>query len=579
MRSLRCAVHHGLTVFTIGALALTSLTCSPDAEAQAATTPCDPPAVFPIERLRPGMQATGWTVVQGTEPSSFAVEVLGVQPDAIAPGFDVIVVKASGRVIERIGGIAAGFSGSPVYRGDRLVGSISWRTDGDAHYAGLTPGSLLVGLLDQPDTSAPSPRSVALDGSLRRAIARDAGVALAEAPATMSQVPVALALSGVSADRTSEVADRFAERGLSAVPYLASASTATRAIEAEPLHPGDSFVAALSYGTVTYAAIGSVTIACGDHVVAFGHPFTHAGGGRSSAAMGAEVVTVVPGDYPFKMANVGTLRGVVDQDRLAGVRAIRGIAPHSAVVRARIENRDMGSTLRTVTRVTDAEWLGDVAWDHVYASIYAGLDADRGSVAMRWTVEGMADGAPFSITMRNAYSGSDVTWGPAGDASATMWSLRNAPGHLKVTRVSVDATVREREVGVAKVHHPRTASDLMPDLKVRRTIDVRPGDTLRVKVPVVSPGGRVVQVARSFSIPDTATGSGRLEIQLGNPGFWVEADTVKALLWRLQNQLSSDELRMRLRVKGLDRPVNRRIAMPWLLEGEPISVRLNVERG
>ena len=46
------------------------------------------PDVFPVADLAPGMMATGWTVVEGSDPVSFDVEILGVLPDGIAPGVD-----------------------------------------------------------------------------------------------------------------------------------------------------------------------------------------------------------------------------------------------------------------------------------------------------------------------------------------------------------------------------------------------------------------------------------------------------------------------------------------------------------
>src|SRR5918995_6389110 len=75
------------------------------------------PEVFPVADLEPGMMGTAWTVVEGTDPVSFDVEILGVLPDGIAPGVDFILVHTSGAVIDETGGIAAGFSGSPVYIG------------------------------------------------------------------------------------------------------------------------------------------------------------------------------------------------------------------------------------------------------------------------------------------------------------------------------------------------------------------------------------------------------------------------------------------------------------------------------
>ncbi|MFL5790483.1 MAG: hypothetical protein ACJ76A_03175, partial [Actinomycetota bacterium] len=103
----------GVTTLTVSIAALLlSAPVTADAAVQKCTTP---PAVFPIDQLTDGMQATGWTVLQGTQPESFGVKILGVLPDAIAPGDDLILVKAHGANIDAIGGMGPGFSGSPVY--------------------------------------------------------------------------------------------------------------------------------------------------------------------------------------------------------------------------------------------------------------------------------------------------------------------------------------------------------------------------------------------------------------------------------------------------------------------------------
>ena len=54
----------------------------------AATLCATPPPVVDVLSLTPGTTGTAWTVVEGTTPVSFDVEVLGVLPDGIAPGID-----------------------------------------------------------------------------------------------------------------------------------------------------------------------------------------------------------------------------------------------------------------------------------------------------------------------------------------------------------------------------------------------------------------------------------------------------------------------------------------------------------
>ena len=83
---------------------------------------------------------------------------------------------------------------------------------------------------------------------------------------------------------------------MSVVPYRASSPSSSAHIDtSDPIEPGDVFAAAISYGSLTYAGVGTATIACGDYVVAFGHPFLFAGGGPNGAVLDGDVVTTVPG--------------------------------------------------------------------------------------------------------------------------------------------------------------------------------------------------------------------------------------------------------------------------------------------
>jgi hypothetical protein len=102
--------------------------------------PIDCPDVMPVSEITDGMLGTGWTVSEGRDPEPFDAEVLGVLPDAIAPGRDMIVVDTSSPAITEAGGIWFGMSGSPVYHDGRLMGALAFGLSfGPSSIAGLTP--------------------------------------------------------------------------------------------------------------------------------------------------------------------------------------------------------------------------------------------------------------------------------------------------------------------------------------------------------------------------------------------------------------------------------------------------------
>src|SRR5918998_3959364 len=70
--------------------------------------------IMPLSQVRSGMQCTGYSVVRGTEISSFDVEILEViDGDASGQG-PRLLVRVSGPAVDGAGG-GPGFSGSPVY--------------------------------------------------------------------------------------------------------------------------------------------------------------------------------------------------------------------------------------------------------------------------------------------------------------------------------------------------------------------------------------------------------------------------------------------------------------------------------
>src|SRR5918992_1435619 len=85
--------------------------------------------IMPLANVQPGMQCTGYSVVQGTTISSFDVEVLDVVDGDPASDGPRILFEVSGAAVDATG-IGPGFSGSPIYCPDgagvsRNIGAIS----------------------------------------------------------------------------------------------------------------------------------------------------------------------------------------------------------------------------------------------------------------------------------------------------------------------------------------------------------------------------------------------------------------------------------------------------------------------
>src|SRR3954467_329338 len=81
--------------------------------------------IMPLSQLRPGMQCTGYSVIRGTDISSFDVEIVDVvSGDASANHGPRILGRVSGPAVDRTG-VGPGFSGSPIYCDGKNAGAIS----------------------------------------------------------------------------------------------------------------------------------------------------------------------------------------------------------------------------------------------------------------------------------------------------------------------------------------------------------------------------------------------------------------------------------------------------------------------
>ena len=258
-------------------------------------------AFMPLSEVKEGMEGYARTVIQGTDINTFQVHFLGVMKNKGASGGDLVLVRVSGPVIDKTGGIAQGMSGSPVYINGKLLGAIAYGfPQSDGRLGMVTPISDMLKLWtvddrgEQPQTPEPS--------------------------SDLIPVSTPLMAVGYTPDALSYLSDKM--KDLHMVPY--SAASAGSDDTALPLEPGSSVAATLVTGDLKLGAIGTVTYVDGDHIVAFGHPFMNRG--NSDYFMhNSYIFTVVPSrEVPFKLGSVGAEIGAVTQDRGTGISGIEG---------------------------------------------------------------------------------------------------------------------------------------------------------------------------------------------------------------------------------------------------------------
>ena len=113
------------------------------------------PPYYPIDEVKPGMVATGYTVWQGDKIEAFDVHIIGVLRNVIGPRRDLILAKLEGGPLAHTG-VIAGMSGSPVYIDGKLVGAVSYSLGAFSKepIAGITP---IAEMIDAATLDTPRP--------------------------------------------------------------------------------------------------------------------------------------------------------------------------------------------------------------------------------------------------------------------------------------------------------------------------------------------------------------------------------------------------------------------------------------
>jgi hypothetical protein len=480
--------------------------------------------VMSLGAVSKGDLGEGWTVVEATDPQSFDAEVLGVMPDLIGPGRDVIIVEISGPTVDAGGGVWAGMSGSPVYidhgGGPELAGAVAYGFSfGATNIAGLTPAE---DMLDVNDLSAARriPARVKLPRSVVRKVAARIGAALPTVGGSLVRLKVPVSISGVQTDRFRQMRKLpFFKKYRPTMKFTAGASAPSSSLSGvvDDLVPGGNFAAALSYGDLTLAGVGTTTYVCDGQALAFGHPMLFSG--RTSLGAGsADAIAIVDDPLgPYKLANVTNPVGTLDQDRLAGIRAVDG-EPPSIPITTVVTSIDSLNTHAGETDVVFKQAYPDLAFSHIFSNIDSVLDKiGEGSASYDWTIEGTRDGGiPWDLHKTNMYvSEFDISFESAFEIYGELLALANYPNE-EIDLTNVEATINLQETvhdyELQKVLFCRRGS-----CDTVRRIRAHPGDTLKFRAFLKpSDGSPVLKVNFRLTIPPGTRGGAAVTIGGGS---------------------------------------------------------------
>jgi hypothetical protein len=461
--------------------------------------------ILPLSQVKPGMQATAWTVFEGTEPEPVPVELVGVLKNANGPRQDVILGKMGGKAVRT--NVAGGMSGSPVYVDGKLVGAVAFRISVFSPDAicGITPIELMLEI-NQFDTSRPD--SSRTPGAARAQVAEIALPAGLGAPASglpqpmpmLVPIETPLVLSGFTESALAEFGPLFRQMGIAAVQGGAAATM----LSSQPvdgwesaLNPGETVAGALVTGDMSVSGLGTVTYNDGKKVLAFGHPFFNLGPVDIPMAKGEVLMTLASSYQPSKLANATGVVGALRQDRHNGIQGSLGeqspMIPVSVTVRS-LDDKE------AVTRRKDLhfdvfvhqKWTPYLMMLTLYNSVSELNEfADETTYRLSAKVE---MGGPRSVTLSNMQTSGEVPM-PAplmlaswfGDKFNRLYLNNVKTPDVKRVDVTVDLLPERR---VAAIENAWVANP-----------DVQPGDVVPVKVFLRPYRGQPIQRDVQVRIP------------------------------------------------------------------------------
>lgn len=292
------------------------------------------PQILPVSEVKPGMQATAWTVFEGSTPEAVPVEIIGLWRNAWGPKQDIILGKMGGRAART--NVAGGMSGSPVYVDGKLIGAVALRLSVFSPDAicGITPIELMLEINDF-DQSKPPARNVALT------LPEEWRPRNVSATPLMTPIETPLTLSGFTPATLEHFGPLFEQMGVKAV--LGGGGGAAYDPKPAPgwqsaLKPGEAVAGVLVSGDMSVTGLGTVTYNDGKRILAFGHPFFNLGPVEMPMSRG-EILMVLSSQFqPNKFGNATEIVGALKQDRHSGILGVLGEQAPTIPVSVRVRS-------------------------------------------------------------------------------------------------------------------------------------------------------------------------------------------------------------------------------------------------
>jgi hypothetical protein len=581
-------------------------------------------AIFPLKDIRPGMQATAWTVFQGAVPEPIPIEIIGVWHKASGPN-DVILAKMGGKAKET--NVAGGMSGSPVYIDGKLVGAVALRISvfSPDSICGITPieSMLEVQEFDTSKPRDPAPTRVAElpQDLMQRLVA--AGVSEASLPHnTPLMVPIQtpMVFSGLSSSALQSFAPLLEQMGITAVQGGGGGSSAkswkpVKGWETS-LNPGDSVAGILISGDLSATGTGTVTYNDGKHILAFGHPFMNLGPIDMPMAKSEIVMTLASSYQPNKLPNTTDVVGALHQDRFSGIMGelgaeapmvpvhlkLRSMNEKNVVVKEKdfnfqvFVNQKYTPTLMMMTLASTIEQINEYADEITYrmtgnVEVAGGgslnvstVFADNGSPAPPPLLLANWWGDKFNRLFANPISMPKLT---KVDCTIDLLPDRRAAAIDSAWTPSIDVDAGT-EIPVKVFLRPYRGERLERDVMVKIPAGLPPGEhrilfsdaeTLNRLQSVAAAGSRFMDVPETVSLLNQERSNNRMYVSLvqTRATYFTDDKTLPSLPASMLNVLQADRTASRS-LAGTPETAQEQFAVPFeeMVSGS-YSLRITVK--
>lgn len=429
-----------------------------------------------VSEIQPGMRGIGKTVIKGTQIEEFNCEVIDVFKDMGYNGGPLILLRISGDVVNRSGGIAGGYSGSPVFINGKLIGALSWGpyfTKGDV--VGATPinemlktftyskketiiGSKPTCLNTPLDINGIKYESVLLAADSRQA--EDLHDLWGDNTLILTPCRTPLIVSGLSQKGFERLKD-FAKDKL---PYIdiiqgpggGESKGVPLLLGPTVLEPGASIGAQLASGDLDLTAVGTLTwVDDSGRFLAFGHPFLADGPTNLPFVTTKIVHTIAAMDRSYKLGEPIEVVGTTTQDRLTGIGGQLRQIPDMVDFHLTVTDKNINKTRRyNFSTINKEEWLPFIGWIMPMEGLLYASDRDgKGTCKISFSLrgEGLAEPIQRENLVYAMYSVSSEALNEFTEALMMITSM-NFYREVKLTNVEikVEITNERRTMDIIK---------------------------------------------------------------------------------------------------------------------------------